>query len=194
MIDHYGILKKFLESKDYEGPLEILEKLKSENNEVGIIRMYNKFKKMGLKEQGKDCGCGCKGAGHCKPKDKLNEKKMNTKDLIKQMIREAIDDRISNIAVAGDMAANKAKLSQLSKDIQEAGNCISAIQGMANLKHYTSKEAIGDLIDDLNETIKKLKKEKEILEKASKPKEKNPSKPAAKKTVTKKAPAKKNEK
>jgi hypothetical protein len=181
MKDYYSILKGFLKKQNFETKLKDLEKLKDNKNNVGIIKMYNQYKKGdNLKEQ--DCGCGCKGAGTCKPNKKMN----TTKDLLKKLISEAVEDRINNINKAGDMAAGKAKISQIAKDIIEAKNCAQAIKGMANLRHYTSSpEVVGDLLDDIENTIKTLEKQKADLEKESEPKGKD--KPKTK-------PAKKDEK
>lgn len=177
MIDYYSKLKSFLEEKNFKTKLAELEALKKNKECPKIIKMYNKYKEAyDLKEE-ENCGCGIK--------NKLNEK-MDTKSLLKKMIAEAVEDRINNINKAGDMAAGKAKISQIAKDIIEAKNCAQAIKGMVNLRHYTSSpEVVGDLLDDIENTIKTLEKQKADLEKESEPKGKD--KPKTK-------PAKKDEK
>lgn len=119
---------------------------------------------------------------------------MNTTQ-VRQLIKEAITDRLKMIDEAGDKAAINAKIAKIEEDIHEAHEIMSAIP--ENISHYAAPEIVSDLKDDLQNSIDELEaKKKELqdsltaMDKPVKEAKKKPSAGAAKKAkpaVAKKA-------
>ncbi len=86
---------------------------------------------------------------------------MNTTQL-RQIIKEAIVDRLKMIDEAGDKAALTAKINKIDEDIKEAQEIKSAIP--SNINHYVDPEIIGDLMEDMDNSIKELEEKKKDLE------------------------------
>ena len=119
---------------------------------------------------------------------------MNTTQ-VRQLIKEAITDRLKMIDEAGDKAAINTKIAKIEEDIHEAHEIMSAIP--ENISHYAAPEIVSDLKDDLQNSIDELEaKKKELqdsltaMDKPVKEAKKKPSAGAAKKAkpaVAKKA-------
>jgi len=86
---------------------------------------------------------------------------MNTTQL-RQIIKEAIVDRLKMIDEAGDKAALTTKINKIDEDIKEAQEIKSAIP--SNINHYVDPEIIGDLMEDMDNSIKELEEKKKDLE------------------------------
>jgi len=86
---------------------------------------------------------------------------MNTTAL-RQIIKEAIVDRLKMIDEAGDKAAISAKIAKIEEDIKEANDIKNAIP--TNINHYVDPEIIGDLMDDMNNSIDELETKKKELQ------------------------------
>ena len=86
---------------------------------------------------------------------------MNTTQL-RQIIKEAIVDRLKMIDEAGDKAALTAKINKIDEDIKEAHDIKNAIP--TNINHYVDPEIIGDLMEDINKSIDELEAKKKELE------------------------------
>lgn len=86
---------------------------------------------------------------------------MNTTQL-RQIIKEAIVDRLKMIDEAGDKAALTAKINKIDEDIKEAHDIKNAIP--TNINHYVDPEIIGDLMEDMNKSIDELETKKKELE------------------------------
>jgi peptidoglycan hydrolase CwlO-like protein len=63
---------------------------------------------------------------------------------------------------AGDKAALTAKINKIDEDIKEAQEIKSAIP--SNINHYVDPEIIGDLMEDMDNSIKELEEKKKDLE------------------------------
>ena len=103
-----------------------------------------------------------------------------TNSLIKQIIKEAIADRIKMIDEAGDIAAIEAKINKVEEDIRDAMEVKSALTGMEGLKYYVSPEIISDMMTDMESSISELQTKKKDLEDQKKTMAKNtkgPKKP-----------------
>jgi len=103
-----------------------------------------------------------------------------TNSLIKQIIKEAIADRIKMIDEAGDIAAIEAKINKVEEDIRDAMEVKSALTGMEGLKYYVSPEIISDMMADMESSISELQTKKKDLEDQKKTMAKNtkgPKKP-----------------
>jgi hypothetical protein len=109
---------------------------------------------------------------------------MNTNQL-RQIIKEAIGERLRMIDEAGDKAALTAKINKIEEEIEEAHQIKSAIP--TNINQYVDTEIIGDLMDDMDNSIAELEAKKKELEEQLKAMDK-PAK------VTKPSKAKKEEK
>lgn len=86
---------------------------------------------------------------------------MNTTQL-RQIIKEAIVDRLKMIDEAGDKAALSAKINKIDEDIKEAHDIKNAIP--TNINHYVDPEIIGDLMEDMDNSISELEAKKKELE------------------------------
>lgn len=86
---------------------------------------------------------------------------MNTTQL-RQIIKEAIVDRLKMIDEAGDKAALTAKINKIDEDIKEAHDIKNAIP--TNINHYVDPEIIGDLMEDMDNSISELEAKKKELE------------------------------
>ena len=86
---------------------------------------------------------------------------MNTTTL-RQIIKEAITDRLKMIDEAGDKAAINAKIAKIEEDIQEAQQIMSAIP--ENISHYAAPEIVSDLKEDLQNSIDELEAKKQELQ------------------------------
>ena len=98
--------------------------------------------------------------------------KLNS-NLVKQLIKEAIADRIKMIDEAGDIAALEAKINKVEEDIKDAMAVKSSLMSMDGLKYYVSPEIIGDMMDDMEASIKELQTKKKDLEDQKKAMAKN---------------------
>lgn len=105
---------------------------------------------------------------------------------LKQLIKEAIHDRLAMIDEAGNKAAIQAKIAKIEEDIQEAHEIKNAIPD--NIKLYVDPEIIGDMMDDMMANIKELEDKKaeymkqlKDMEKPVKEAKKKPSANVAKK-------------
>jgi hypothetical protein len=98
--------------------------------------------------------------------------KLNS-SLVKQLIKEAIADRIKMIDEAGDIAALEAKISKVEEDIKDAMAVKSSLMSMDGLKYYVSPEIVGDMMDDMEVSIKELQTKKKDLEDQKKAMAKN---------------------
>lgn len=96
-----------------------------------------------------------------------------TNNLVKQLIKEAIADRIKMIDEAGDIAALEAKIRKVEEDIKDAMSVKSALTSMDGLKYYVSSEIISDMMDDMEASIKELHAKKKDLEDQKKTMAKN---------------------
>lgn len=113
---------------------------------------------------------------------------------LKQLIKEAIHDRLAMIDEAGNKAAIQAKIAKIEEDIQEAHDIKNAIPD--NIKLYVDPEIVGDMMEDMAANIKELENKKaeymqqlKDMEKPVKEAKKKPSTDMAKKgkaTMTKK--------
>jgi hypothetical protein len=93
--------------------------------------------------------------------------------LIKKLIKEAIADRIKMIDEAGDIAALEAKINKVEEDIKDAMSVKTALTSMDGLKYYVSPEIVGDMMDDMEASIKELQTKKKDLEDQKKAMAKN---------------------
>jgi DNA repair exonuclease SbcCD ATPase subunit len=82
----------------------------------------------------------------------------------------SVDGRLKMIDEAGDKAALQAKINKIEEDIQEAKSIMSAIPSEIN--QYVDKEIIGDLMDDIKNSIVELENKKKELEEQMKGMEK----------------------
>ena len=98
--------------------------------------------------------------------------KLNS-NLVKQLIKEAIADRIKMIDEAGDIAALEAKVNKVEEDIRDAMSVKTALSSMEGLKYYVSPEIISDMMDDMEVSIKELQTKKKDLEDQKKAMAKN---------------------
>jgi len=98
--------------------------------------------------------------------------KLNS-NLVKQLIKEAIADRIKMIDEAGDIAALEAKVNKVEEDIKDAMAVKTALTSMEGLKYYVSPEIISDMMDDMEVSIKELQTKKKDLEDQKKAMAKN---------------------
>ena len=87
---------------------------------------------------------------------------------LKQLITEAVQERIKMIDEAGDIAAVEAKINKVEEDIQDAMRVKSALVDMAGLKYYVEPEIISDMMDDMEASIKELQDKKKEFEEAKK--------------------------
>ena len=87
---------------------------------------------------------------------------------LKQLIKEAVQDRIRMIDEAGDIAAVEAKINKVEEDIQDAMRVKSALLDMAGLKYYVEPEIISDMMDDMEASIKELQDKKKEFEETKK--------------------------
>jgi hypothetical protein len=87
---------------------------------------------------------------------------------LKQLIKEAVQERIRMIDEAGDIAAIEAKINKVEEDIQDAMRVKSALLDMAGLKYYVEPEIISDMMDDMEASIKELQDKKKEFEEAKK--------------------------
>jgi len=87
---------------------------------------------------------------------------------LKQLIKEAVQERIRMIDEAGDIAAVEAKINKVEEDIQDAIRVKSALVDMAGLKYYVQPEIISDMMDDMEASIKELQDKKKEFEEAKK--------------------------
>jgi chromosome segregation ATPase len=126
-----------------------------------------------------------------------NNKIMNTLQ-VRRLIKEAIADRLAMIDEAGNKAAIQAKIAKIEEDIRETQDIKNSIPSSIN--QYVDSEIVGDLMDNLEDSIKELEAKKqelqEQLEEMEKPvKESKKKKPSAgmtkkeKSAVSKKAHA-----
>jgi hypothetical protein len=109
---------------------------------------------------------------------------MNTTQL-RQIIKEAIGERLRMIDEAGDKAAISAKIAKIEEDIKEANDIKSAIP--TNINQYVDSEIIGDLMDDMDNSIAELEAKKTELEEQLKAMDK----PVKERKMTKSEKAKK---
>jgi len=109
---------------------------------------------------------------------------MNTNQL-RQIIKEAIGERLRMIDEAGDKAAISAKIAKIEEDIKEANDIKSAIP--TNINQYVDSEIIGDLMDDMDNSIAELEAKKTELEEQLKAMDK----PVKERKMTKSEKAKK---
>ncbi len=79
--------------------------------------------------------------------------KLNS-SLVKQLIKEAIADRIKMIDEAGDIAALEAKIRKVEEDIKDAMAVKASLTSMEGLKYYVNPEIISDMMDDMEASIK----------------------------------------
>ena len=86
---------------------------------------------------------------------------MNTNQL-RQIIKEAIGERLRMIDEAGDKAALTAKINKIEEEIEEAHQIKSAIP--TNINQYVDSEIIGDMMDDMDNSIAELEAKKKELE------------------------------
>jgi hypothetical protein len=93
--------------------------------------------------------------------------------ILKNLIKEAIADRIKMIDEAGDIAAIEAKINKVEEDIQDAMDVKSSLVSMAGLKYYVSPEIVSDMMDDMEVSIKELQTKKKDLEDQKKAMAKN---------------------
>jgi ribosomal protein S13 len=87
---------------------------------------------------------------------------------LKQLIKEAVQERIRMIDEAGDIAAVEAKINKVEEDIQDAMRVKSALLDMAGLKYYVEPEIISDMMDDMEASIKELQDKKKEFEESKK--------------------------
>jgi hypothetical protein len=87
---------------------------------------------------------------------------------LKQLIKEAVQERIRMIDEAGDIAAVEAKINKVEEDIQDAMRVKSALVDMAGLKYYVQPEIISDMMDDMEASIKELQAKKKEFEDSKK--------------------------
>ncbi len=118
---------------------------------------------------------------------------MNTTTL-RQIIKEAIVDRLKMIDEAGDKAAINAKIAKIEEDIREAHEIMNAIP--ENISHYAAPEIVSDLKEDLQNSISELEAKKQELQDSltSMDKPVKADKPAKAKKATKKEEPKKKAK
>lgn len=84
---------------------------------------------------------------------------------VKQLVKEAIKDRIRMIDEAGNVAAIEAQISKVEEDMQECTSVKESLTGMENLKHYANPKTVGNLVKELDATLKELDKKRAELEK-----------------------------
>jgi predicted transcriptional regulator len=104
----------------------------------------------------------------------------------RQLIKEAIADRLKMIDEAGNKAAVMAKIAKIDEDIKLAQEIKSSIR-VDELKHFVTPEKVSDVLDEITESIQELEaKKKELAEQV-----KDMDKAAKPKTSTKKEEPKK---
>jgi chromosome segregation ATPase len=116
---------------------------------------------------------------------------------LKQLIKEAIHDRLTMIDEAGNKAAIQAKIAKIEEDIQEAHGIKSNIP--ENIRHYVDSDIIEGMMGKLEESIQELEAKKteyeEQMAEMEKPVKEAKKKPSAgmtkkeKSAVAKKAQA-----
>lgn len=79
-----------------------------------------------------------------------------------KMVKTSVGDRLKMIDEAGDKAALQAKIAKIDEDIKAAHDIKSAIP--VDIKHFVDAEIVGDLMDDLADSIKELEEKKKELE------------------------------
>jgi ribosomal protein L19 len=94
--------------------------------------------------------------------NEAKEEKMKSAKKAKKMPKTSVGDRLRMIDEAGDKAALEAKIKKIEEDIQEAHEIKNAIP--SNIGHFVDLEIIGDLHDDLADSIKELEAKKAELE------------------------------
>lgn len=103
---------------------------------------------------------------------------------LRQLIKEAIHDRLTMIDEAGNKAAIQAKIARIQEDIQEAHDIKSNIP--ENIKHYIDSDIIENMMDKLEESIQELETKKaeyeEQMAEMTKPVKETKKKPSAKMT------------
>jgi hypothetical protein len=92
----------------------------------------------------------------------ITEAKENKKPAKKATKKTSVINRLNMIDEAGNQAALQAKINQVKKDLEEAHMIKSAIP--SNLDHFVNPSIIGDLHDDLADSIKELEAKKAELE------------------------------
>lgn len=80
----------------------------------------------------------------------------------KKVAKTSVGDRLKMIDEAGDKAALQAKIAKIDEDIKAAHDIKSAIP--VDIKHFVDAEIVGDLMDDLADSIKELEEKKKELE------------------------------
>ena len=91
------------------------------------------------------------------------------KTVFKQLIKEAITSRISEIDKAGNEAATTAKLAKIAEDAKKV-NTLTTMLGKEVFTKYIDAKALNAVLKDLANSAKELEKAKDKLEKKPKPK------------------------
>lgn len=79
-----------------------------------------------------------------------------------KMVKSAVVNRLKMIDEAGDKAALQAKISKIDEDIKAAHEIKNAIP--VDIKHFADPEIVGDLMNDIENSIKELEAKKKELE------------------------------
>jgi peptidoglycan hydrolase CwlO-like protein len=103
---------------------------------------------------------------------------------LRQLIKEAIHDRLAMIDEAGNNAAIQAKIAKIQEDIQEAHGIKSNIP--ENIRHYVDTDIIEGMMAKLEESIEELEAKKteyeEQMNEMTKPVKETKKKPSGKMT------------
>lgn len=83
---------------------------------------------------------------------------------LRTIIKESIGDRIKNIDNAGSIAAVRAKLEQVQKDIEEAHSIKSSYTSIQNLAHYLDPKLIKSCTIAIEKSINELEKAKQKIQ------------------------------
>ena len=80
----------------------------------------------------------------------------------KKQNNSSVIGRLKMIDEAGDKAALQAKIAKIDEDINTAHSIKNAIP--EDIKHFVDAEIVGDLMNDINESIRELEEKKKELE------------------------------
>lgn len=105
-------------------------------------------------------------------------KKLRT--LVQKMIAEAVSHRIKSIDEAGDIAANEAKITRISEELNKA-NKISELLEKINLQHYIGEKLYSKVKEEMTKSIQEYEGAKLELEERASGKDTNTDKKDKKK-------------
>lgn len=87
------------------------------------------------------------------------------KQIATQIIKESINDRITNIDKAGNIAKVRAQLDQINKDIEQANTIKTSFASIENLDSFIDPKVTKQVTSALDKSIKQLDVAKSKTEK-----------------------------